>query len=248
MDNMASPSSDAHPPAKQSAAAAAASASSSLPTSAPRPSLLLAPGGPPATVVSPPTPVTPVDTVSFIGGSLPPSESLIIEEPEEYDSHADDTCSTTSSSFVHTPAQGSMNVPPQISVSRGNSSSSTSMTPGLTGDPLLAAKSTLAATPAPSPSSPHLYMPRIPSPKPPPEVRPSSVNTAPVDKEKRHRRRESSTHRVRETIYAEQRSTVDGARMVNQYRLGKNLGKGSYASVEHGIDVGTGIEYVSATD
>ena len=33
--------------------------------------------------------------------------------------------------------------------------------------------------------------------------------------------------------------------MVNQYRLGKSLGSGAYAKVELGVDVGTGVEYVS---
>lgn len=220
----------------------------SAPSTAGRPSLLLPPGGPPATIVSPPTPVTPVDNPLQLGGSAVPSEVLILEEPEEYESPGEDveTASTASSSFVHTPAQQSMNVPPQFSVSRGNSSSSSapapfstpydSMSPGVTGKNL----SSLVANPAPTPSSPRVYMPRIPSPSAGTQDSRPQV----TGKERRHRR-ESSTHRVRETIYGETRSTVDGQRMVNQYRLGKTLGKGSYASVEHAIDVGTGIEYVS---
>lgn len=32
--------------------------------------------------------------------------------------------------------------------------------------------------------------------------------------------------------------------MVNQYKIGKTLGKGAYAKVELGVDVGTGLEYV----
>jgi hypothetical protein len=33
--------------------------------------------------------------------------------------------------------------------------------------------------------------------------------------------------------------------MVNQYRIGRSLGRGAYASVELAVDVGTGKEYVS---
>jgi len=32
--------------------------------------------------------------------------------------------------------------------------------------------------------------------------------------------------------------------MVNQYKIGLSLGKGAYAKVELGVDVGTGTEYV----
>jgi calcium/calmodulin-dependent protein kinase kinase 2 len=42
----------------------------------------------------------------------------------------------------------------------------------------------------------------------------------------------------------EQRSTDTGERMVNQYRIGQSIGKGAYANVELGVDVGTGQEYV----
>lgn len=55
----------------------------------------------------------------------------------------------------------------------------------------------------------------------------------------------SSTHRVRETTDGETKSTEDGQRMVNQYRMGPSIGQGAYAKVELGVDVGTGIEYVS---
>jgi [calcium/calmodulin-dependent protein kinase] kinase len=52
---------------------------------------------------------------------------------------------------------------------------------------------------------------------------------------------------VRETIYGEQRNTLAGERVVNQYRLGKKLGKGAYATVTLAIDVGTGDDYVSSS-
>lgn len=193
---------------------------------------------------------------------------LILEEPEEYESPGEDveTASTTSSSFIHTPAQQSLNVGvpgviPQLSVSRGNSANSSSTAPpGFPADASSASSASLAggagaglpakhslssliANPAPTPSSPRVYMPRIPSPSAGAQGQDARPQMVP-HKERRHRR-ESSTHRVRETIYGETRSAGDGSRMVNQYRLGKTLGKGSYASVEHGIDVGTGIEYVS---
>lgn len=73
----------------------------------------------------------------------------------------------------------------------------------------------------PAPSSPHAYPKRI------------------------GHRRESSTHRVKETPNGLQRSTEDGEVMVNQYRIGKGLGKGGFAKVELAVDVGTGKEYVS---
>lgn len=60
-------------------------------------------------------------------------------------------------------------------------------------------------------------------------------------------RRTSSTHRVRETPNGQQRNTEDGETMVNQYKIGKGLGKGGFAKVELAVDVGTGKEYVSTS-
>lgn len=57
--------------------------------------------------------------------------------------------------------------------------------------------------------------------------------------------RQNSTHRVRETTVGSQRNTLDGARMVNQYKIGRTLGKGAFATVYSSLDVGTGEEYVS---
>lgn len=59
-------------------------------------------------------------------------------------------------------------------------------------------------------------------------------------------RRRSSSHRVRETVAGEQKSTEDGARVINQYRIGKSLGKGAFAKVELAVDMTTGTEYVSS--
>ena len=81
---------------------------------------------------------------------------------------------------------------------------------------------------------------------------PSSRSASPSSPQYRmkglHHRRTSSTHRVRETIAAEKTNTPDGQRMVNQYRIGKSLGRGGYATVELAKDVGTGIEYVSSKE
>jgi hypothetical protein len=60
-----------------------------------------------------------------------------------------------------------------------------------------------------------------------------------------HVRRNSSTHRVRETLDAKHHSNDKGQRMVNQYALGPLIGRGAYGNVEKGIDVGTGAEYAS---
>ncbi|ORX36463.1 kinase-like domain-containing protein [Kockovaella imperatae] len=76
---------------------------------------------------------------------------------------------------------------------------------------------------------------------------PSSRSASPSSPQFRmrglHHRRTSSTHRVRETIAAQQIDTPDGQRMVNQYKIGRSLGKGGYAKVELAIDVGTGEQY-----
>ncbi|TXT11008.1 hypothetical protein VHUM_01759 [Vanrija humicola] len=55
--------------------------------------------------------------------------------------------------------------------------------------------------------------------------------------------RQNSTHRVRETTLGSQRNTLDGARVVNQYKIGHTLGKGAFATVYSSLDVGTGEEY-----
>ncbi|KAI9632262.1 kinase-like domain-containing protein, partial [Dioszegia hungarica] len=56
-------------------------------------------------------------------------------------------------------------------------------------------------------------------------------------------RRHSSTHRVKETPNGHQRSTEDGETMINEYKIGKPLGKGGFAKVELAVHVGTGEEY-----
>ena len=98
-------------------------------------------------------------------------------------------------------------------------------------------------------------------PKPPAKA-PTRANTNPVESDADehdlgaelrsrlsghpgHVRRNSSTHRVLETLDAKHHSNEKGQRMVNQYALGPLIGRGAYGNVEKGIDVGTGAEYVS---
>jgi [calcium/calmodulin-dependent protein kinase] kinase len=57
-------------------------------------------------------------------------------------------------------------------------------------------------------------------------------------------RRTSSTHRVKES-QGKTRNAEDGARMVNNYKIGKSLGQGAYAKVDLAVDVTKGDEYVS---
>ncbi|CDZ97325.1 calcium calmodulin-dependent protein kinase kinase [Phaffia rhodozyma] len=58
-----------------------------------------------------------------------------------------------------------------------------------------------------------------------------------------HRRRPSSQHRVRETRDAVATKSDDGRRIVNQYQLGPELGKGAYGTVELGINIQTGDSF-----
>lgn len=62
-----------------------------------------------------------------------------------------------------------------------------------------------------------------------------------------HHRRTSSTHRVKESE-GQTRNDEDGARLVNQYKIGKSLGQGAYAKVELAIDLQSGEEYVSQVE
>lgn len=194
-----------------------------LPPSHQRLSLLVPP---PSTVVVPPTPVDVSPRSATLLNSLALQQPLVEEEAVEYDSpdEDDDVLPT-----------------PPASSSRGNSTNSMSK-PSLL-KRLSSSDSSTRSPPALHPStlpssSPHLFaeLGRVPSP--------SSSGSEYRRPGHGHNRRESSTHRVRETIYGEQRMALDGERLVNQYRLGHKLGKGAYATVTLAIDVGTGIEYV----
>lgn len=71
--------------------------------------------------------------------------------------------------------------------------------------------------------------------------------TSSLDSRPSHDRRSStsSTHKVLETLDAKHHANAQGQRMVNQYVMGPLIGKGAYGVVEKGVDVGTGVEYVS---
>jgi len=181
---------------------------------------------PPATIISPPSPIDP--THSIPGFSSPTALSPACDEPSEliaYDSPEEDEVEndTASDRSNLLPVTSRARPRPNGPIAAKTLSTSPSREPSLLtpGSPL-PSNPTLPLLPrAASPSSPHYH------------ARPS------------HHRRMSSTHRVKETIGGEQKSTEDGAIMVNQYRLGKSLGSGAYAKVEIGVDVGTGVEYVS---
>ncbi|ORY27668.1 kinase-like domain-containing protein [Naematelia encephala] len=187
-----------------------------------RPSLLQ----PPATIISPPSPTDPKTNHSAVFESpLRPSDSPGDESAVEYDSPEDDL------EEKHTQPQSSSDhlAPTSNSISDTQLTTSPQWEPSLlhpesprlSGPPQ--ASSSSGVTPvsprSPSPSSPH--------------YRPKPLG----------HRRVSSTHRVRETTDGSQSNTDSGERMVNQYRIGKRLGKGAYASVELAVDVGTGVEY-----
>lgn len=91
------------------------------------------------------------------------------------------------------------------------------------------------STPLPVSASPSVFTTvRSPSPSSP-SLRPKGT----------HHRRTSSAHRVRETIDGTQTANEDGERMINQYKIGMSLGQGAYAKVELGVDINTGLKYVS---
>nr|WPS94690.1 Ca2+/calmodulin-dependent protein kinase kinase beta and related serine/threonine protein kinases [Naematelia aurantialba]WVH01949.1 Ser/Thr protein kinase [Naematelia aurantialba] len=171
---------------------------------------------PPETIVSPPSP-----TDLKIGHPAVFEQSL---SPEEYavdpGSRGNDRPSDASTSSDHlTPT----------SISDTPLSTSPQREPAL----LHPDSPGLSSTPQASSSGngPPLS-PRSPSPSSP-QYRPKPLG----------HRRTSSTHKVRETTDGSQRSTDSGERMVNQYRIGKSLGRGAYATVELAVDVGTGVEY-----
>lgn len=86
------------------------------------------------------------------------------------------------------------------------------------------------------------FQAHLPQNKPSLHVRTSS---AALRRPQSHHRRHSSTHRVRETIDAEQKLLDDGSRIINRYKIGRSLGRGSYASVELATDIGTDEQFVS---
>ena len=183
---------------------------------------------PPATIISPPSPIEPKSSHPPTFASPPQPRESLSSPDVEYDSPTSDpslsddedrpraaSTSLGSKSKVISPMSSS---PPQATPSYLHPES-----PGLPSSPRAGTSSRPSSPRSPSPSSPH-YKPRRP-----------------------HQRRESSSHRVRETMDGHQSNNEAGDRMVNQYKIGKALGRGAYAKVELGIDVGTGVEYVSFT-
>lgn len=198
---------------------------SSSSTAANPPSLSLL--RPPATIVSPPTPIDPTHSIPSFSSptTLSPTsdkcpEILAYDSPDEDVTVDDpnDISNTTLSPVTSRTRPGRHGPIAAKALSTSPSREPSLLTPGSPN----ASHTSLPLSPrSASPSSPHYH------------ARPA------------HHRRTSSTHRVKETIGGEQKSTEDGALMVNQYRIGKSLGSGAYAKVELGVDVGTGIEYVS---
>lgn len=197
-------------------------ASSSTGTSAPpRPTLLQ----PPSTIISPPSPIDSTHSIPVVSSPAAASPTSGNQDQVfQYESPEEDEETEVAPSPRPKPtrrprsADDSLNAKPMAA-------DALSVSPSRDSSLLLPATPDTEGNPTiprpPSPSSPHYR------PKP------------------HHHRRTSSTHRVRETVHGEQRNTEDGERMVNQYRIGKSLGKGAYATVELGVDVGTGEEYVS---
>nr|XP_019050083.1 CAMKK/CAMKK-META protein kinase [Kwoniella bestiolae CBS 10118]OCF29013.1 CAMKK/CAMKK-META protein kinase [Kwoniella bestiolae CBS 10118] len=191
-----------------------------------RPSLLQ----PPATIVSPPSPTDAKDfhppTFSF-----PPQPSPPTNEPDEvveYDSpEEEDEDDNTPANTQPTPARPNNRHRPSYG----------SLSPGHTPQPQISTQM------SESPSKDYtLQLPESPDPSAS-SSRPASPSSPRYRPKGLHHRRTSSTHRVRETTDGTQTSTEDGTRMINQYKIGRSLGKGAYAKVELGVDVGTGEEY-----
>ena len=196
---------------------------------------------PPETVISPPSPIDPSIQSPTIFDSPVDSPTTAFHGDAETKGEGSGSSSSQRQSSTprndRSPARAS-----KPSLSSSSSYSSPVDTKQLTSSPQKE-PSMLLSTPSPS----HTSRPSSPTMSGPPSrsASPSSPHYRPRDS---HHRRTSSTHRVRETLRGEQKSTDDGQRMVNQYRIGKSLGKGGYAKVELAMDVGTGVEYVGPQD
>jgi [calcium/calmodulin-dependent protein kinase] kinase len=198
----------------------------------------------------PPTPVESSPRTARLLNSLALNQPLK-EEAVEYDSPDEDededegeAAGAGASSNAGLPA------PPKLSTQNGPVRAD--LVPRMPHAPTRASTNDSSSTgasghPASVPSgSPHLFAAEVgrrgsPSPFPSPSSATSDYRTRPRELH----RRQSSTHRVRETIYGQQSSSLNGERLVNQYRLGRQIGQGAYATVTLAIDVGTGEQYVS---
>ncbi|WRT65376.1 uncharacterized protein IL334_002319 [Kwoniella shivajii] len=178
---------------------------------------------PPATIISPPSPTDAKDfhppTFTFPPQPSPSEQS---DDAIEYDSPEE--------------AEEVDSRPPAPRPRNRSRQSYQSLSPNLT--PQISTKI------SDSPSNDYtLQLPESPAPSASPS-RPASPSSPRYRPKGLHHRRTSSTHRVRETTDGHQTSTEDGARMINQYKIGRSLGKGAYAKVELGVDVGSGKEYI----
>jgi [calcium/calmodulin-dependent protein kinase] kinase len=230
-----------------------------------RPSLLR----PPATIVSPPSPIEP--SSSTLSSSTGIGSPLVFSSSPASDSGAEDgqcyarghttsppgraaASRSSGHDYARSPrpiAATSLSLSPRF-VSPATNQSELPESPRST-SPANHNRRDSLAVPVPTTGSPLAQTPETdggdhyfaratsPSPSSSPRVTPSSPHAYP---KRIGHRRESSTHRVKETPNGQQRSTADGETMVNQYRIGKPLGKGGFAKVELAVDVGTGIEYV----
>ncbi|WVQ62880.1 uncharacterized protein L199_001029 [Kwoniella botswanensis] len=192
-----------------------------------RPSLLQ----PPATIVSPPSPTDAKDfhppTFSFSPQPAAATNSDT-EDVIEYDSPEEEDEEEGPNTTLPTPAAKPKNRPrPSYQSLSPKPAAQPQISTQMSESPMKESTLQLPESPDPSASSS-----RPPSPSSP-RYRPKGL----------HHRRTSSTHRVRETTDGTQTSTEDGTRMINQYKIGRSLGKGAYAKVELGVDVGTGQEY-----
>ncbi|WWD08737.1 hypothetical protein V865_006850 [Kwoniella europaea PYCC6329] len=192
-----------------------------------RPSLLQ----PPATIISPPSPTDAKDfhppTFSFPPQPAGATNSNT-EDVVEYDSPEEEDEEEGLNTTLPTPAAKPKNRPrPSYQSLSPKPAAQPQISTQMSESPMKESTLQLPESPDPSVSSS-----RPPSPSSP-RYRPKGL----------HHRRTSSTHRVRETTDGTQTSTEDGTRMINQYKIGRSLGKGAYAKVELGVDVGTGQEY-----
>lgn len=204
------------------------------------------------TIVVPPTPIAASPASSGPRNVIPsapshtlqpmPEEAVQYESPEE-NSDMDASPRVSLSTDEARPALPPHTVPHRVAstpVPRSESMASQGKGKERDDSALLQSPPTYVPVGLPE-SSPHLFSAqRTPSPSSPGAARFR-------DRVMRHSKRQSSSHVVRETTLGLQHEDDDGARVINQYKIGRPLGSGAYATVVLGIDVSDGKEYVSAT-
>ena len=189
----------------------------------------------PSTVISPPTPisVSPSEQQGFQSTSIPSHSPIIPEDVIEYDSPEEesDDEEISAQAYLQKVSPRSRQRRPSGTLPFPVAADSFSSSP--TGDVSLLSFDSSTTSLVTTLGEPMELPSRARTPS-------SPGNLA----EPRHHRRTSSTHRVRETMFGEQRATNTGEIMVNQYRLGASIGNGAYAKVELGEDISTGKLYV----